>query len=567
MSILKRIIEFTALDFHKELPIDVLVRLFLTNVLSFLIIFAATIFVFVSINNGAIILAYFLLALIAIHILNIVVFIWKRNIALSQYIVVLSLELLFIILVFNGGKVGYGYLWFFGFPIVSTFLLGKNIGRIVNLSFLFFLISLLFIPSYYFAFEYNYSLIYRLIFSYFVISLIVNFIVVINHKIIFDLKQKVSLNSDIFDDKKELFLQLSKQSKITFNSIYSITNKIKKSTNTLDTQVETLQDYTINLENIMNNIIELSEIDKSLSNNTNHEFNLLNTIDNTIKIFTNKRFNINIVFASTIPNIVVSNPLDIKQILFNILKSIKKHSNSSAEINIEVESRNIQSNIIDLRFKISLNKNILNSLDRSLPSSNNIHLQSVEEYIDFLNLASTNALIIKYGGYLFIDNNFNGTIVKFSSKFNISTNKKQNLSDILLQTPKLRQNIISIKTSKLEDKRVLFVDDDVLSKKIVQIELGLSFKKLDFADNYKNALTFFSKNKYDAIIVNNSINNVSCISFIQKIRDLDYGINMDPKIIIIGDKNSYINVLDLSLPEIIDFQNKKMDAKSILEIL
>ena len=192
MSFFKRIIEITTLDLHKQLPLEVLIKLLLTNIMSIIIMVAATIFVFVSLNNGAVYLAYFLLGLIIIHIFNFIIFFWKKNILLTEYIVVLSVEFLFLILIINGGNVGYGYLWFYGFPLISMFILGKRVGRLINLSFFLVLISLIFIPKHLFSNEYNDSLIFRIVISYFTISVVIHIILSIKEKVVSDLKRKLS---------------------------------------------------------------------------------------------------------------------------------------------------------------------------------------------------------------------------------------------------------------------------------------------------------------------------------------------------------------------------------------
>jgi len=565
MSFLKRIIELTTFDLHKELPLDVLIKLLFTNLFSFIIMISATIFVFVSLNNGAVYLAYLLLGLISIHIFNFIIFFWKKNIILTKYIVVLSVEVLFIILLINGGKVGYGYLWFYGFPIISMFIIGRKSGRLINLSFLLIIVSLLFIPKDLISHEYNNSLIFRIIISYFIISAIINLILFIHEKVIQDLNKKIQNKNKLFEEKNKLFFQLSNESKNTFNDIINISNKINtKCKNIQENNIELLHNSTINLVNIINNITELSEYKIDSSELQPLEFNLLKTIDNTIQIFSTKLFIIKLNYSEKIPNTIIGNPIKIKQVLYDILNSISKNINEKCKINIIVEAKSKNDNNINLRFKIEVNKDIINN-NKSFIKSNNILLSSVNENIELLNLSYTNNLIVKSGGYLFIENDISNTKFKFSCSFNINNTKNNRLSDIFLSN--IDKKKIFLTEELLRRMNILFVDNNILNKKLGEIELKTKFNKIEFVDNYKDALNNFTKNKFEIIIVNSKINNINCNTFVRKIKEYEYGINSNIKIIVINTDDDNLNKSELLSYGVIGFCDRNININKLIKII
>ncbi len=568
MSFQKRIIELLTFDLHKELPTDVLIKLLLTNVFSFIIMIAATIFVFVSLNNGAIHLSYILLALITIHIVNFIIFFWKKNINLTKYIVVLSVELFFILLIFNGGKIGYGYLWFYGLPIISLFLIGGNKGRIITSSFLLFLIVLLFVPKQFISSEYNNSLLLRIIISYFTISAVINIIITINNNIINDLKNKLSRKNKLFEEKNKFFTQLSDESKKTFNNIISISHTNKnKQIFIQEEKFELLQNSTINLVNIINNIIELSEYKSDYINFNPISFNLLATIDNTINIFDNNNFKIRLIYSDKVPNILNGNPIRIKQILYNILNSITKTVNKNCKINIYVDLKSVNNNIINLRFKIELNQNILKRGKYETQNSNNIILNSVNRNIDHLGLSYTNNLIVESGGYLFIDSTDKNTNFKFSCSFTLTQNSNNNFSEIFLNNTTKKESKEYISDDIFKKMNILFVDDNILNKKIGEIELKNKFNKIKFIDNYKDALNIYTNNKFNIIIVNSTIRNTNCTSFVRKIKEYEYGISEGVKIIVINTNENKINKQELLSLGVIGFCNRNLNINKLLKTI
>jgi len=568
MSFQKRIIELLTFDLHKELPIDILIKLLLTNVFSFIIMVSATIFVFVSLNNGAIYLAYTLLGLITIHIINFIILFWKKNINFTKYTVVLSVEFFFILLLFNGGKVGYGYLWFYGLPIISLYLIGKRNGRIITLSFLFILISLLFIPKHILSAEYNNSLLFRIIVSYFIISAVINIIITIFNNKITDLENKLSKKNKLFEEKNKLFIQLSNESRKTYNKIIYIKHTNKDKLIILQkNDFELLQNSAINLVNIMNNILEISEYKSDNTAFNPIEFNLLKTIDNTIKIFENNNLTFTLSYSDKIPNSLTGNPVRVKQILYNILNSISKKITRKCKVNITVELKSINNNTITLRFKIDLNKSILKTKNIETIRANNIVLSSINKNINQLNLTYTNNLIIESGGYLFIESNENTTKFKFSCSFTILKRENNNFSDIILQNINKKKKDEFISDELLKNMNILFVDDNILNKKLVEIELKSKFNLIKFVEDYKDALNSYTNNKFNIVIVNSYIKNNNCISFIRKIKEYEYGINNNIKIIIINTNDIKLNKQELISYGINEFCNRNININKLVKIL
>ena len=318
----------------------------------------------------------------------------------------------------------------------------------------------------------------------------------------------------------------------------------------------------------MNNIVEITEykIDTVEYNPT--EFNLLKTIDNTIQIFNSKDFVVNLNYSEKIPNTIIGNPVRVKQVLYNVLNTITKHvNNKKSKIDINIELKSNKDSILNLRFKIKVNHNIIESDNSVSMIENKILLSSVNKYIEQLDLSYTNNLIVSSGGYMYINESNNNTVFKFSCYFNCTKSNKNELSNLLLKNSENDNNYDYLSDEQLKKFNILFVDDNFLNKKLGEIELRIKFNKIDFVNSYKEAIKKFTSSKFDIIIVNSRINNIVCDSFIRKVKEYEYGHIVKAKIIVIDTHDESINKSELMSYGITGFCDRNINVNSLLKII
>ncbi len=143
--------------------------------------------------------------------------------------------------------------------------------------------------------------------------------------------------------KDDFLSKLSHQIRTPLNNLTVVSNLVNKSK--LDSEhrdlFDTILASTINLINVVNNIVKVSEvkIEKELSSQVN--FDLHSSIDNTLKLFRDQhkdRLEINLHVSRAIRTTYLGDPIRIKQIFLNIIENIIK-ANPSGKLFIEIRYR------------------------------------------------------------------------------------------------------------------------------------------------------------------------------------------------------------------------------------
>ncbi len=454
-------------------------------------------------------------------------------------------------LLYTGGNSGLGSYWMLVFPVVSIPLFGLSKGNIV--SFLLFMAALAF-----FVFQdrmqlqqvYSKDMVILLLISYAAIHLLVylnEYVKLHNYTVM----EKAIIESKNETRQKDDFLsKLSHQIRTPLNNLTVVSNLINKSK--LDDEhrdlFETIMASTINLINVVNNIVKVSEvkIERELSSQVN--FDLYASIDNTMKLFRDQhkeRLEINLHVSRSIKTQYIGDPIRIKQIFLNIIENIIK-ANPEGKLAVDI-TINLQSDYeheSQINYLIKCPQLQLESDDYgnyySRPGVDQIKEGSYQPDDYFIDFTIAKKIIEYYGGELKIVSTDELTVLQFGfilKKGTAGTQKSDADKDMtqLLQTKS---------KVDLRNANILLVEDNAINQKIIILSLKNHVKNIDIANNGKDALDKFGTTKYHLILMDIQMPVINGIAATKKIRELESSSNTQTPIIAItanalsGDKEA-----------------------------
>jgi CheY-like chemotaxis protein/signal transduction histidine kinase len=508
-------------------------------------------FAVLTLTAGDYSLSLFLFCTSVALIITLIFFHFTRKQKFSKILLTLITAVVFLYLLHTGGTEGTGHLWILLFPVFSIPLFGIRRGNVV--SFLFFLIVVL-----YLVFQgrmnvphpYSFAYAVRLICSF----AIVHLLVYLNEYLRFHnyhVMERTIIESKNETRQKDDFLsKLSHQIRTPLNNLTVVSNLVNKSK--LDSEhrdlFDTILASTINLINVVNNIVKVSEvkIEKELSSQVN--FDLHSSIDNTLKLFRDQhkdRLEINLQVSRAIRTTYLGDPIRIKQIFLNIIENIIK-ANPSGKLLIDISLDVTDDHESDsaLLFEIRCPQ---------------LQLES-DDYGNYYTPASTD--LIKDGTYqpedYFIDFTIAKKIIEYhGGEFKIVSGEEQTTltfgfalkkGSVGIQKPEAEKETTQIMQAKvrieLKNANILLVEDNAINQKIIILSLKNMVKNIDIANNGKDALDKFGTSKYDLILMDIQMPVINGIVATKKIRELEATSNTQTPIIAItanalsGDKET-----------------------------
>jgi CheY-like chemotaxis protein/signal transduction histidine kinase len=454
-------------------------------------------------------------------------------------------------LLYTGGTAGLGHFWLLIFPVFVIPLFGLSRGNLI--SFLYFLIVIAF-----FVFQkeiqalqsYTFEQIIRLMGAYTMIHLLVylnEFLKLHNYTVM----ERTIIESKNETRQKDDFLsKLSHQIRTPLNNLTVVSNLINKSK--LDDEhrdlFETILASTINLINVVNNIVKVSEvkIEKELSSLVN--FDLYNSIDNILKIFRDQhkdRFEVNLRVSRNIKTQYIGDPIRVKQIFLNIIENIiKANPNGKLMIEIDIDPENDFDHESELIFQIKCPQLQLESDDYgnyySRPGAEQIKEGSYQPDDYFIDFTIAKKIIEYYGGELKITGTSEQTLLQFGFRLKKGTTGTQK-SEFDKDTAHLMQAKDKV---ELQNANILLVEDNAINQKIIILSLKNHVRNIDIANNGKDALDKFGTTKYNLILMDIQMPVINGIAATKKIRELESTSNTQTPIIAItanalsGDKEA-----------------------------
>lgn len=355
--------------------------------------------------------------------------------------------------------------------------------------------------------------------------------------------------------KEEFIANLSHQIRTPLNNIMVVANILENISNDEKQKdmIDTIHASTNNLVNVVNSMVEISNVDIKERGSININFNLHSTINSTIKLFSTQnssQTSFTLKIDETLPQSFIGDPVRIKQIFLNLIESIlKNRSSSKANVTIKVSRIKDTPEFIELGIELSSNKPILLPLNEGhnlfVTNESSLTSASTQMYIDLLELSITQKLIESNGGKLSIALSAEDAV--FSFPYTLSKPSAKEVTKTVLETPvKIVEPQISepqiASSVELENANVLLVEDNLINQKIVVLSLKKLVKSIDIANNGKEALDKFGTSRFDIILMDIQMPIMNGIVATKKIREIESSSNSHTPIIaitanaLLGDK-------------------------------
>lgn len=474
----------------------------------------------------------------------------SKKITLFSNLILIVIGGVFIYCLTTGGAFGTGFLWIFPFPILAVALKGLNGGTRISAIFLVFVIIVCVINLYIPALpNYDLSLSLRIIGAYLAIHAVIytyEFLSVSNQHTM----EKWIAESKTESKKKDDFLsKLSHQIRTPLNNITLISNLVDRSKLPDDQQdlFDTIIASTNNLVNVVNNIVQVSTLDIEDSDQNIVSFNIVSTIENTLKLFKNQhRDTLDIESEIIAPrSLYMGNPVRIKQLILNLIENIIKinfESKIKIQITVRIEEENDEYSKLDFEIQcpfIHLKKdekdNYFVGTEKPVNSQNDIQ----KNYLDFS--IARKILQINHGVLeVRSDKQFTYIVVSL-----LLQNDKESVEKVEGREELPDEQLYQAPRSQnLEEASVLLVEDNSINQKIVILSLKNKVKNIEVASNGKEALDKFGTAKYDLILMDIQMPVMNGIVATKKIRELESSTNSHTPIIAItanalsGDKEA-----------------------------
>lgn len=558
MKLANKLLQISSFNLEGKCDKETFVRLTQFGVSSFVLIsyfVVQSIFAIALMKNLTLMLVS--IAVAAILAINLSIIVKQKYInGLSSITVIISgLALLYVVGTGNTTIVGTLILGLFPFFTIS--MLGYSKGGYYSIAF-----GILFIASFFLPVTINSSaqepISQKLffIFSYFTALTIAYIFEVVKNRTVRDSEKEVLDEKNSNKLNEEFIAKLSHQIRTPLNNIMVISNIL--SSTSLDEKQKDMMDTilasTNNLVNVLNSMVETSNVDTRDNSEFNINFNLQNTINNTLKLFTSQSFNninFNLKIDENLPKDFFGDPVRIKQIFLNIIENIiKNKSSNKLIIDIKVgKSKDLQDST-ELFFEIKSNKPLMLPINENhsqfIVNETTFSSASTQIYIELLGLNVTQKLIESKGGKLSISLSSDNAVFNFPYSLIKAANEVEEKT-VVEQTEEQKGRKSSLQAPvQLENANVLLVEDNLINQKIVVLSLKKMVKSIDIASNGKEALDKFGTSKYDIILMDIQMPIMNGIVSTKKIREIEASTTSHTPIIaitanaLLGDKEECI---------------------------
>ena len=559
MTLTDRIKDLLSFGLKDKCEETVLNKILLVNTFGTIAFLTLVLFSIVTFFEGNYPIAALNLVLSALVILNFL-FIYKTHrysVAANLLIGLISAYLIFQLIQGTGN--GSVILWFNIIPVVSVITLGIKRGTYVALVFLLISGIIVFLPAEIIPHaSYTLSFKLRFISSYLALFLIAYAFEYYKLQSTRNLEKALIEEKNENKSKEEFISRLSHQIRTPLNNIMLIGDMVAKENLTEEQKdlMETILASASNLTNVVDNISAVSSFEIAERPNVNVSFNLFTTINNTIKFLKadkSSAIQISFDYDSSIPSELIGDPVQLKQIILNLIETIiKRKASGQIAIKIVIKAKKPVSNKLEVQFDFLTNKPV------NLPLSENTYrfneprelaLSNISDYINLIELTIAKNILEQNNSKLIIKTTPDKSlIISFSITFlksiieSTSVTEKKEKDEIIITDTEVPKKKISSST-ELKDSNVLLVEDNMINQKIVMLSLKKIVKNIDVAGNGKEALDKFGTSRYDIILMDVQMPVMDGILSTKKIREIEQSTNSHTPIIAItanalhGDKD------------------------------
>jgi CheY-like chemotaxis protein/signal transduction histidine kinase len=499
--------------FFNSLEINIVNKIILVYFISIITFIAFLIFGIIAVINSlyflsAILLLAFIILLGNVFYLNST---GKHNVC--GYILIYTITIIFIMLLVTGGTKGTGHLWIYCYPILVISILGSKRGGYYSLGFFLVSLAILIFHKYLpIKLDYTTTFAVRFLSTYAVIHLVIYFFEFQRNYNYQKMVRSILTTKEESNKKDDFISKLSHQIRTPLNNITIISNLVNRSK--LDTKHRDLFDTIIastnNLVNIVNNIVKVSNLKLVDEVIAKVKFDLYETINNTLILFREhyrNKLNLSLTYSKKIKNVLIGDPVRIKQLFMNIIENVKFPFLSLVKDEYGV-------------YHVQSDKKQIDS--------------KTQQFIDRqLDLSISRRIIFLHNGDLEVNSHANQTVITFLLKFNKDIESKE------LETTEeeeiVAEDLLKIRKEKvdLKDSNILLVEDNAVNQKIILLSLKNNVRNIDLANNGKEALDKFGKSRYDLILMDIQMPIMNGLIATRKIRELELSTNIHTPIIAI----------------------------------
>jgi len=426
------------------------------------------------------------------------------------------------------------------YPLFTVLLADKR-GNLLSLLFFIASIIVLFFPAPE-LYQINFAFTYKILF---VVAYVSSFVLILLlketiQKLVNKYQEEISQVQDELKDKEEFISNVSHQIRTPLNNIVVVSNMIDPAE--LDEKhkdyFDTILASTNNIVDVVNSFSEVTNVDIQERKKYEIRFGLMNTIQNTINLFSDKESSEEdlISIESQVESDLIGDPVKIKQVFLNLVEQILKHSKKEErKIQLYLDKKDLDNDSVKVTFKLVTHglKDVLSKIKAKNQQ------QQKEQIINALEINIAQRTIRSLGGNIDTKINQNEQQFTFSLQFSKVQDTEEQLDS---EAQKTKADESQKPAINLEDANVLLVEDNLINQKIVLLSLKKVVKNVDVANNGKEALDKFGSVKYDMILMDIQMPVMNGIVTTKKIRNIEKSTNTHTPIIaitanaLLGDK-------------------------------
>ncbi len=270
------------------------------------------------------------------------------------------------------------------------------------------------------------------------------------------------------------------------------------------------------LINIVNDVLDFSKMEAGKMTLENITFNLKEMIEEIIRVHspkaTDKGLELNYTLSSLIPKYIVGDPNRLRQVLNNLISNAIKFT-IRGEVTLMVKSTRVTKEETDLVFSVSDTGIGITGEDRErlFHSFSQIENSYTRQYGGTgLGLVISKQLLEMMGGRIEVDSEYGkGSTFRFYVTFLIG--------NAIVTNKKVRPSI----TRAEKPLHLLLVEDDKVNQKVIRKMLVKRGYSVQEANNGIEAIELFTKETYDAILMDIQMPKMNGIEAATKIRSLE----------------------------------------------
>ncbi len=526
----EKIFKFFSFGLSEKTDPQIQNRILIANIFSFLGICFFLMFATIDFFNQMYWLSWILVGASALTA-GIMIYINRTlKLALGIPFLLGIMAILLMVILITGGTGDTGYFWALTFPIISLVLLGPVRGGISSLTYFALLAVVLFGDFDFMNATFTRTFTIRYLFTYLGIFILTYTFEYLRIKNIKQLDKKLEEAGLETRSKDEFIARLSHQLRTSLNDISLVSNLVSKSK--LNEQqrdmIDTILSSTNNLVEAVNNIVKVTNIDIHGVKESHIPFDLQSAIENILQLFPSREYkdlHLEMDFDPTLSNLVLGDPVRIKQLFLNLIENIMKQSEPGLMTDIRIQVINNRETDTSLQLQFFIRAGHIREPSAAGSEAPREGMPLIPKKMD---LSIPQRFVEILGGEMTTESTGNHTVFSFKLDF-IKSETKIGKGVI----PDQLNGLITSRKVALKDANILLAEDNIINQKIVTLSLEKLVRNIDIAHNGKEALDKFGLTNYDLILMDIQMPVMDGFLATKKIREIEASTNSFTPIIAI----------------------------------